>query len=277
MAPFFAYYLKGKGSADLPEAMMFRTGSNQWVSHDAWPPKRNVVARQLYFQSDGKLSFEPPAANAQPQFDSYVSDPGKPGAVSSAPDLSYARDGRHGWSRISDSCITAPTCSTWVTEPLEEDVTVSGKIMANLFASTTGTDSDWIVKLIDVYPEKYEADPKMGGYQLMIAATFCAAATARALKSPSRSRQTTVTALSDRIPRQRSRFPEGTPDHGAGPEHLVPGDRSQPAAIRAEHLSRERVGLSASDPASISLGQACVTHRGAGSRTRTEALINPVH
>jgi uncharacterized protein len=167
LAPFFAYYLKDKGSAERPEALTFRTGRNQWVEHTAWPPKQNVVDKKLYFQPNGKLSFDPPAA-AQEAFDSYVSDPARP--------VPYRRrpiEVRSGWSTwlVEDQRFVhhRPDVLTWVSDTLDQDVVVSGKIIANLFASTTGTDSDWIVKLIDVYPEKYEPDPKMGGYQLMIA------------------------------------------------------------------------------------------------------------
>lgn len=168
LARFFAHHLKGKPSPDLPEATTFRTGANEWVSHNQWPPKRNVVERQLYFHEKEKLSFEPPPATSQLAFDSYVSDPAKP--VPYRPRPIRLKSGWGTWlvedQRFADH---RPDVLTWVTEPLAEDVTISGKIVANLFASTTGTDSDWIVKLIDVYPENYTADPTMGGYQLMIA------------------------------------------------------------------------------------------------------------
>ncbi|HUE82518.1 MAG TPA: CocE/NonD family hydrolase [Pyrinomonadaceae bacterium] len=169
LAPFFAYHLKGKGNPERPEALTFRTGANEWIGHDAWPPKRNVVARKLYFHADGKLSFDPPpTTDAQAAFDSYISDPAKP-----VPYRPRPIELRSGWSTwlVEDQRFVdhRPDVLTWVTEPLQNDVTVSGRIVSHLFASTTGTDSDWIVKLINVYPEKYESDPKMGGYQLMIA------------------------------------------------------------------------------------------------------------
>jgi putative CocE/NonD family hydrolase len=168
LARFFAHHLKGKPDPELPEASTFRTGANEWVQHDAWPPKQNVIGRQLYFRDKGRLSFEQPAANGQPAFDSYVSDPDKP--VPYRPRPIRLRVGWGTWLVEDQRFVDhRPDVLTWETEPLAEDVTVSGKIIANLFASTTGTDSDWIVKLIDVYPEKYEADPTMGGYQLMIA------------------------------------------------------------------------------------------------------------
>jgi uncharacterized protein len=168
LARFLAYHLKGKGTLDLPEALTFRTGANEWVRHDAWPPKRNAVARQLYFQADGKLSFDPPPRTAAEAFDSYVSDPANP-----VPYRHRPVEVRSGWTTwlVEDQRFVdhRPDVLTWTTEPLKDDVIVSGKVVANLFASTSGTDSDWIVKVIDVYPERYEPDPKMGGYELMIA------------------------------------------------------------------------------------------------------------
>jgi putative CocE/NonD family hydrolase len=168
LARFLAYHLKGKGSPDLPEALTFRTGANEWVRHDSWPPKRNVVSRRLYFQANGKLSFDPPPATSADAFDSYVSDPANP-----VPYRPRPIDVRSGWTTwlVEDQRFVdhRPDVLSWTSDPLKEDVVVSGKIVANLFASTTGTDSDWIVKVIDVYPEKYQPEPKMSGYQLMIA------------------------------------------------------------------------------------------------------------
>lgn len=168
MAPFLAYYLKGKGSSERPEALTFRTGANEWVEHDVWPPKRNVVGRRLYLQANGTLSFDPPSAKSASLFQSYVSDPANP-----VPYRPRPIELRSGWSTwlVEDQRFVhrRPDVLAWVSDPLKDDIVVSGKIVANLFASTTGTDSDWIVKFIDVYPEKYAADPKMGGYQLMIA------------------------------------------------------------------------------------------------------------
>jgi putative CocE/NonD family hydrolase len=168
MAPFLAHYLKGKGSGERPEALTFRTGVNEWVKHDAWPPKRDVVGRRLYLQANGKLSFDAPSANSAPAFHSYISDPANP-----VPYRPRPIELRSGWSTwlVDDQRFVhrRPDVLAWESDPLKDDVVVSGKIVANLFASTSGTDSDWIVKFIDVYPEKYAADPKMGGYQLMIA------------------------------------------------------------------------------------------------------------
>jgi putative CocE/NonD family hydrolase len=171
-APFFAYYLKGKGSLALPEALTFRTGRNEWVRHDAWPPKRNVVEKRLYFQAAGRLAFDPPPPSAEGVFDSYTSDPANPVPYRPRPVRPMLSSGS-GWGtwQLEDQRFVdhRPDVLTWETDPLEGDLVVSGELTANLFAATTGTDSDWIVKLIDVYAEDFKIDPKMGGYQLMIA------------------------------------------------------------------------------------------------------------
>ena len=165
LATFFAHYLKGQASGERPEALTFRTGANEWVQHTEWPPKRNVTERRLYLQAGRKLAFEPPKVEG---FDSYVSDPANP-----VPYRPRPIQVRSGWSiwLVEDQRFVdhRPDVLSWESETLTEDVTVSGKIIANLFASTSGTDSDWIVKLIDVYPEKHEPDETMSGYQLMIA------------------------------------------------------------------------------------------------------------
>jgi putative CocE/NonD family hydrolase len=172
LAPFLAYHLKGKGKLDLPEALTFRTGSNQWVRNDAWPPKRGVAERRLYLRESGKLSFDiPPRADKEPS-DSYVSDPANP-----VPYRPRPIDVSSGWTTwlVEDQRFVdhRPDVLSWMSETLANDIIVSGKIAAHLFASTSGTDSDWILKFIDVYPEKSDAnapqDPKMCGFQLMIA------------------------------------------------------------------------------------------------------------
>ena len=167
-APFFAYYLKDKKNPNLPEAMTFRTGANEWVRHNSWTPKEAAV-KNLYMQANGKLSFDTPAADKS-AFDEYVSDPAKPVPYRPRPIEPGMGNAWRTW-QVEDQRFVdhRPDVLTWSTEPLTDDITVSGKILANLFASTTGTDSDWIVKLIDVYPENYEPEPEMSGFQLMIA------------------------------------------------------------------------------------------------------------
>lgn len=168
LAPFFGYYLKGKGSPTRPEALTFRTGVNQWIEHNEWPPKQNVAQRKLYLQPNKKLSFVTPSVTRGQSFDSFVSDPANP--VPYRPRPIQVRVGWNIWLVEDQRFVDhRPDVLTFESETLTEDVTVSGEIFANLFASTSGTDSDWVVKLIDVYPEKFEADPSMSGFQLMIA------------------------------------------------------------------------------------------------------------
>jgi putative CocE/NonD family hydrolase len=169
-ASWFAYWLKDKGSQPASKALTFETGANQWKQWNAWPPSEGVTQRKLYFQEDGKLSFDPPKETA-PAFDSYVSDPANPVPYRPRPvEETYSEGSRWFTWLLEDQRFVQqrPDTVSWETEPLGEDVSVAGDIVAHLFASTTGTDSDWIVKLIDVYPEKYEAVHKMGGYELMI-------------------------------------------------------------------------------------------------------------
>lgn len=170
-APWFAYWLKDKGSLPFAEALTFQTGANKWETYDRWPPVRNVSERRLYFQDSGRLSFDPPQHDGEQAFDSYVSDPAHPVPYRHRPiGRTYGVPGWATWL-VEDQRFVhlRPDVLSWETDPLNDDVTVTGDIVAHLFASTSGTDSDWIVKLIDVYPEDQPKDPPMGGYQLMIA------------------------------------------------------------------------------------------------------------
>lgn len=171
-APWFAYWLKGKGSLPVKEALLFQTGSDRWVQFDSWPPK-SASSRELYFHEDGKLSFDAPQAATAQSFDSYVSDPAHPVPYRHRPiDMTYPDDHPGSWSTwlVEDQRFVddRPDVLTWQTEELTEDLTLTGSVTAKLFASTTGSDADWIVKLIDVYPEKYPDDWKLSGYELMI-------------------------------------------------------------------------------------------------------------
>jgi uncharacterized protein len=172
-AAWFAYWLKDKGSLPLQEALLFQTGSDKWTKFDAWPPKE-AAARELYFHENGQLSFDAPASSGAEAFDSYVSDPAHPVPYRHRPiDMTYPTDHRGGWPTwlVEDQRFVdnRPDVLTWQTDELKDDVTLAGQVTAKLFASTTGSDSDWIVKLIDVYPESYPQDWKLSGYELMIA------------------------------------------------------------------------------------------------------------
>jgi uncharacterized protein len=148
--PFFEQYLKGNGDAHLPKAYVFETGTNVWREYSDWPPN-NAQAKTLYFHAGGKLSFDLPRAES-PAFDEYVSDPAKPVPFVNYPDLSVPQE-----YMVSDQRFAASRTDVVVyqTPVLEEDVTIAGPVSPRLFVSTSGTDSDWDVKLIDVYPADY--------------------------------------------------------------------------------------------------------------------------
>jgi putative CocE/NonD family hydrolase len=174
--PFFEYYLKGKGSP-LPKAYVFETGTNVWRTYDAWPPAQ-AKPKTLYFHANGKLSFDPPAEKEGS--DEYVSDPAHP-----VPFVGYTTDTVPQRYMVDDQRFASSRTDVLVyqTEPLTEDVTIAGPISPKLKVTTTGTDSDFVVKLIDVYPNDYP-DPdtgnttgkrvidtpalRMGGYQQLL-------------------------------------------------------------------------------------------------------------
>ena len=166
--PWFAYWLKDKGKLDQPEAMAFRTGSNSWERYANWPPKDGFQDRKLYTSAGSGLSFEAPGDNSDAAFDSYVSDPAHPVPYRHRP-IPPTYSANSGWTTwlIEDQRFVhlRPDVLSWSTEPLKGGLVVAGDVAAHLFASTSGTDSDWIAKLIDVYPEN---DEKLPGYQLMI-------------------------------------------------------------------------------------------------------------
>ncbi len=168
-APWFAYFLKDKGTLGLAEAHTFQTGANEWCSYDEWPPTENVVERNLYFHENGLLSFVAPEEDGLQEFDGYISDPMNPIPYTERPINGFWQGSNKYWKFEDQRFIEGRSdVLSWQTEILVEDMTISGRIIANLFASTSGTDCDWIVKLIDVYPNNHP-DENMRGYQLMIA------------------------------------------------------------------------------------------------------------
>ena len=171
LAAWFSYWLHGKGELPLNEALVFETGSNRWRKFDTWPPKQGVTQRNLYFRAGRRLSFEGPRAETGSPFDEYVSDPANPVPYRHRPiGPTYPGGGWPTWLVEDQRFVDhRPDVLTWETDPLTEDVVVAGDIVADLYASTSGSDADWVVKLIDVYPEKYARDPDMAGYELMIA------------------------------------------------------------------------------------------------------------
>jgi len=169
-APWFAYWLKDKGTLPVREALTFETGTNQWKDSDQWPP-RGTALRKLYFHPQGRLSFDLPTESREGAFDSYESDPAHPVPYRCRPvEPTYPGPGWPVWLTEDQRFVhERPDVLSWESEPLKEDLTIAGDIVAKLFAATTGSDCDWIVKLIDIYPETYPPDLSMGGCQLMVA------------------------------------------------------------------------------------------------------------
>ncbi|MFK7924357.1 MAG: CocE/NonD family hydrolase [Bacteroidia bacterium] len=168
--PFFAHFLKNRPMPDLPDALMFDPGTKEWDRYMQWPPKE-TSAKKLYIHADGSLRFdETPAANAS--YTEYVSDPAKP-----VPYMPYVKMGGTPRRYMADDQRFAsqrPDVLVFQTDALTEDTQLAGEIMARLKVATTGTDADFVVKLIDVYPgdhEQYDHNPdfiKMGGFQQMV-------------------------------------------------------------------------------------------------------------
>jgi putative CocE/NonD family hydrolase len=150
---------------------VFETGTNVWRKHNTWPPEK-ARPRSLYFHADGKLRDEPPGeAKPEDGCDEYLSDPARPVPYYEKIEIGMAKEYMTADQRFA---ARRPDVLVYETDVLDGDVTVAGAIEAELFASTTGTDADWVVKLIDVYPNDYP-DPKpnptgvkMGGYQQLV-------------------------------------------------------------------------------------------------------------
>ena len=178
LAPFLAQYLKdGAPKADVAPVTAFETGTNTWRRLPSWPAGCasgcSVRPTPLYLNSGLKLSFTAPAANENP-FDEYVSDPAKPVPFSGRPSHPMGFANNVPWANwlVDDQREVSgrPDVAVFISDELNAPVKISGQPIANLVASTSGTDSDWVVKVIDLYPDEVGAQPEMGGYQLMVSA-----------------------------------------------------------------------------------------------------------
>ncbi|WP_151087772.1 CocE/NonD family hydrolase [Hymenobacter baengnokdamensis] len=178
-APFFKSYLKAeKPGSDLPEATVFEGGTNRWRTFDAWPPKQ-AQTKTLYFRQAGGLSFNAPTsgenerrmAGVDSEFDQFISDPAHPVPFIETTNIGMTREYMTDDQRFASR---RPDVLTYQTEPLTEDMTMAGPIQALLQVATTGTDADWVVKIIDVYPDDTPDNPRtapgvhLGGYQQMV-------------------------------------------------------------------------------------------------------------
>jgi putative CocE/NonD family hydrolase len=166
---WFDYWLKGKGDGKFEEANCFQTGSNQWKTYRSWPPKEATIKR-LYARKNQSASFTKPMERTG--FLSYISDPAKPVPYRTQPiEATYGPGSRWRTWHVEDQRFvsTRPDVISFTFDSLTDDLTVTGKIIAHLFASTSGTDADWVVKLIDVYPDFDTKSLVMSGYQLPVA------------------------------------------------------------------------------------------------------------
>jgi len=174
LGPFLAHYLKGAPAPAVAPVTAFETGTNQWRRLDTWPSGCasgcTIDERPLYLAAGLATTFEAPKADAAP-FDEYVSDPSKPVPYRARPIRPVGGSGSTWRQWLVDDQREAsgrPDVLVFTSDVLTEPVKISGHPIANLIASTSGTDSDWVVKLIDVYPDEVAARPHMGGYQLMV-------------------------------------------------------------------------------------------------------------
>jgi putative CocE/NonD family hydrolase len=178
LRPFLDQYLKDSApKADVAPVMAFETGTNEWRRLPAWPAATDgegrIHATPLYLRTGLKLNFDAPKLD-DPAYEEYVSDPAKPVPFRARPIQPMGYGQGMTWSQwlVDDQREASgrPDVVAFVTETLRESVKIAGEPVVNLVASTSGTDSDWVVKLIDVYPDEVAGQPEMGGYQLMIAA-----------------------------------------------------------------------------------------------------------
>ena len=170
LLPFFNFYLKGEGTSELPAAITFRTGENKWFNYDKWPPAE-TVKKSVYISRGKKLSWN---TDGTESFDEYLSDPSKPVPYTSKFHDSQQMYWRTYMNEDQRFASSRPDVLAYESDPLESDLIVSGPIIADLFVSTSGTDADWIVKVIDVFPDdEKNPDPnpnsiELGGYQRLI-------------------------------------------------------------------------------------------------------------
>ncbi len=169
--PFFDHYLRGGPDPHLPKALMFETGSNKWDSFASWPPA--VKHENLYFGPDKSLTWSAPAASNADAGDSYVSDPAHPTDYTDQPVFQRPREYMIADQRFNEA---KPDVLTYETQPLDRDVTTLGPVKVDLFAKTTGTDADFVVKVIDVFPPSAGDNliggrsVPMGNYEMLVRA-----------------------------------------------------------------------------------------------------------
>lgn len=206
---FFNYYLKDKGEEDFAEAYIYMTGENQWKEYTDWPPA-DATEKTIYLQPDGGISFEAPDVNNE--FSEYISDPDKP--VPYMEDVHLRRDPVY---MIDDQRFASrrPDVLVFETEPLTEDITLTGPVTADLYVSTTGTDADFIVKIIDVFPDQVrppadaDIDVPLGGYQMLVRGEVMRGKYRNSFENPEPFVPGEITKVSFSIPDLAHKFKKG--------------------------------------------------------------------
>jgi len=239
LRPFLDHYLKDdEPKMAIAPVTVFETGANQWLGLSSWPSgcasACTIRSTPLYLRAGSKLSFDAPAAG-DPAFADYVSDPAKPVPYRARPIDNTS------WSRwlVDDQREASgrPDVLVFTSDVLTEPMKISGEPIVNLVASTSGTDSDWVVKIIDLYPDEVAAQPNMGGYQLMISGDIFRGQRTAALSVCVANGQPCVSARA--------------PDHGPDPVELVPAVRSQSPDVCTEYLLGKTRGFSQGHPAHL--------------------------
>lgn len=206
---FFNYYLKNKGEMKLPEASIFITGSNQWREFSSWPPE-NVETKDLYLQGDEKLSFIKPVI--EQSFDEYIVDPNKPVPYTEDVHLDRTREYLTDDQRFASR---RPDVMVFQTDILNEDITIVGPLQVNFYVSTTGTDADYVVKLIDVFPDEMKDYPTnnkkvpMGGYQMLVRGEVMRGKFRNSFEKPEPFSPNEVTEVLFEIPDTAHKFKKG--------------------------------------------------------------------
>jgi putative CocE/NonD family hydrolase len=207
--PFFEHHLKGTPDPQLPEAYVFETGTNEWKRYDAWPP-RQAKSAALYFGPHGLLSFTKPATG--PEFDEYISDPAKPVPFITGTEMSMTREHMTDDQRLAGRRTDV---LVYQTPELNEDVTITGPLNPELFVSTSGTDADFVVKLIDVYPDNFpdnEENPKdvhLGAYEQLIRGELFRARFRNGYENPEAFEPNKVTKVAYEMPDVNHTFRQG--------------------------------------------------------------------
>ncbi|GAA4806953.1 CocE/NonD family hydrolase [Olivibacter ginsenosidimutans] len=207
--PFFNYYLKGKGTFNPSEATIFVTGSNEWKHFDTWPPQE-TTSKSLYLHANGKLSFEQPTAAES--YDEYVSDPNAPVPYQKGVNQSRSREYMIDDQRFASK---RPDVKVYETDVLTEDITLTGPLLAKLQVSTSGTDADYVVKLIDVYPDDTPnpspnpTNVLMGGYQMLVRGEVFRGKFRHSFEKPEPFRPGEITAVDYTLPDVAHTFKKG--------------------------------------------------------------------